>query len=50
MDPQGRVGLVERIEVNAVDLAVEEIPALLGRPVNADLRDRLVIALWGSSK
>ena len=39
MDPQGRVGLVERVEMNAVDLAVEEVPALFSRPLNPDLCD-----------
>ena len=50
MNSQRRVRLVERIEVDAVDLMIEEVSALLGGPVNADLGDRLIVTIRGSSK
>ena len=50
VNSQRRVRLVERIEVDAVDLMIEEVSALLGGPVNADLGDRLVVTIRGSSK
>src|SRR4051812_38051482 len=38
VDPSGRVRAVEGVEMDAPDLVVEQVAALLGRPVDADLR------------
>jgi hypothetical protein len=45
VDALRRVGLVERVEVNARDVVVEEVAALFGRPVDAGVFDGLGVAL-----
>ena len=43
VDLPRRVRAVQRVEVDAADLVVEQVAALLGRPVDADLGDGLGI-------
>src|SRR5512135_1717719 len=43
VDPPGRVRAVQGVEVEAADVVVEQVAALLGRPVDADLGDGLGI-------
>ena len=39
----GCVGFIERVEVDAADLIVKEVAALLGRPVDPDPCDGLIV-------
>src|SRR5262245_51586723 len=39
----GRVGAVERVKVDAADVVVQQVGALLGRPVDADPGDRRIV-------
>ena len=44
MDASRRVRLIQRVEVNACNVFIEKIAALLGCPVNTDIFDRFRIA------
>jgi hypothetical protein len=50
MNAKGRIGLVQRVEVDPVDLVVEKISALLRRPVEPDLRDRFLVIFAGAGE
>src|SRR4051794_1776035 len=41
IDPPRRVRAIQRVEVDPPDVVVQEVAALLGRPVDADALDRL---------
>jgi hypothetical protein len=45
VDAERRIRLVQGVEVDSIDVMIEKIPALLGRPMKSDLRDRVFIVL-----
>ena len=44
IDPLGRVGLIQSVEVDPAHIVIEEIAALFGCPVNASIFDRLSVS------
>ena len=50
VDAERRVGLVQRVEVDAVDIMIEKITALFRRPMQSDLGDGLLIIVVGTSQ
>ena len=47
MNPERRRRLVQGVEMNAVDLAIQEVPTLFRRPVDTNIADRLVVTVFG---
>ena len=47
MNLQRRIRPVQGVEVQAIDVMIEKIPALLRRPVCPDLSNRIIVVLFG---
>ena len=50
MDAKRRVRLVQRVEVDAVDIMIEKITALFRRPMQSDLGNGILIIVVGTSQ